>query len=136
MNNRGFTLLELLITIALLAVISLISFVSVNKVIEQSKVKDCENLVLSIKSATKEYVSDNRYKSNVDSDGNMKVTISGNDLISGNYLTSTIVDPFTKSNITPSSIMIDIGLNSDYSAKSVDVKNSSGNKINCNNNRW
>ena len=136
MNNRGFTLLELLITIALLAVISLISFVSVNKVIEQSKVKDCENLVLSIKSATKEYVSDNRYKSNFDSDGNMKVTISGNDLISGNYLTSTIVDPFTKSNITPSSIMIDIGLNSDYSAKSVDVKNSSGNKINCNNNRW
>ena len=60
MNNKGFTLVELIATIALLAVIAIISFVSINEVINQSKVNDCKNLLFSIKSAAKEYVSDNR----------------------------------------------------------------------------
>ena len=49
MNNKGFTLVELIATIALLSIIAIISFVSINGVIDQSRVNDCENVVRSIK---------------------------------------------------------------------------------------
>ena len=45
MNNKGFTLIELIATIALLAIIATISFVSINEVIKNSKIKNCENLL-------------------------------------------------------------------------------------------
>ena len=61
MNSRGFTLIELIVTIALLAIIAVISFVSINSIVNQSRVNDCETLVNNIKSAANSYVSDNRY---------------------------------------------------------------------------
>ena len=70
MNNKGFTLIELIATIALLAVISIISFVSVNGVINQNKVNNCESLMMNIKTAAKEYVSDNRYNITLNKDEN------------------------------------------------------------------
>ncbi|MBQ2872793.1 MAG: prepilin-type N-terminal cleavage/methylation domain-containing protein [Bacilli bacterium] len=121
MNNKGFTLIELVATIALLAVVSIISFVSINAVIEESKVSDCKNLVLSIKSATKEYVSDNRYNDIFNSVYD-KVSIDASHLINGKYLSSPIVNPFDNgSNIAPSDIKIEIQLNNDYSVKEVTI---------------
>ena len=61
MNNKGFTLVELIATIALLSIIAIISFVSISGILQKSKINDCNNLLVSIKSATKEYISDNRY---------------------------------------------------------------------------
>ena len=73
MNKKGFTLVELVATIALLGIIAIISFVSINGVINQSKVDNCKSLVGNIKSAAKEYVSDNRYKLNSYNDLNITV---------------------------------------------------------------
>lgn len=119
MNNKGFTLIELLATIALLAVIATISFVAISGVIEQGKVRDCETLVNNIKSATNEYVSDNRYKNIFSSKA---VTINASDLTSGNYLKGDIINPFNKAKITPSTIKINITLNDNYTVKSVEVE--------------
>ena len=131
MYNRGFTLVELVVTIALLSIILIISFVSINGVVKQSKVNDCENLVSNIKSAAKEYVSDNRY--NLSSNGDLNITAL--DLVSNNYLSSPIVNPFNNENIVASSINIRIELMDDYSARNVEVRNGS-NKIVCDNGIW
>lgn len=158
MNNKGFTLVELIATIALLAVIAIISFVSINGVLKESKVKDCENLLISIKNGAKEYVSDNRY--NVTGSGsseqmngktivlegtNKYIKITANDLINGKYLSSDvkdatgntmIADPFGGTDIVPSSVSIKVYLNSDYSADLVNVYNSGGTEVICSNNEW
>lgn len=115
MNRRGFTLIELIVTIALLAIIALISFVSINGVIKQNKINNCNILVNNIKNATSEYVSDNRYKNlNIDN-------FTAKKLIDGNYLSSPIVNPFTKEEISPDSILISIELNSDYTLKKATI---------------
>lgn len=127
MNNKGFTLIELVATIALLAVISVISFVSINAVITESKVKDCESLVNNIKSATKEYVSDNRYNS----------SFNKNDItIDKLNLSSDLINPFTKEKLSSSDVKIEVTLNTDYTVKTIDIKNSSGNIVDCSTEKW
>ena len=128
MNRKGFTLIELIVTIALLAVVSIISFVSITGIINDSKEKDCNNLVKSIKSATKDYISDNRYNDDFLSLFN-RITddtyyMSANILTDENYLSSPITNPFdTKSEIEPSSIAIEITLNKDYTVKNISISN-------------
>ena len=116
MKNKGFTLIELIATIALLGILALISFVSISKVIENSKDRECQTLVNSIKTATNEYVSDNRY-GNLDID-NFNASI----LTINNYLSTPITDPYDKNQtIEPVDIEIAIELNSDYTVKNVIV---------------
>lgn len=114
MNNKGFTLIELIATIALLGVLAVISFVSITGIIKKSKVTDCEALVSSIKSAAKEYASDNRY-------GTIDTTITAQNLIAWNYLSSPVVNPFTDEEMNASTITITIQLNADYSVKNVTI---------------
>ena len=115
MDNRGFTLVELIATISLLAIISIVSFVSINEVVKQRKINDCENIVSNIKSAAKEYASDKRY----DMFSNVNLHLTGDMLISNNYLTGPVINPFTNKEIAADSIIIDIELNDDYSVKKV-----------------
>lgn len=140
MNNKGFTLIELLATIALLAVIATISFVAISGVIEEGKKKDCETLVNNIKSATNEYVSDNRYNNDfvnkvVKDNGEKKLTIDASYLTGGDYLKGDIINPFNKVKITPSTIKINITLNDNYTVKQVKVLNNDV-EINCENGEW
>lgn len=136
MNNKGFTLIELLATIALLAVIATISFVAISGVIEQGKVRDCETLVNNIKSATSEYVSDNRYdKEFIRIVSDNVAIIDASYLTGGNYLKGDIINPFNKVKITPSTIKINITLNDNYTVKSVKVFNNDV-EINCENGKW
>ena len=120
MNRKGFTLIELIATIAILAVIALISFVSITKVLEKSRIDNCNILVENIKTSAEEYVSDNRYNSTfvnkVDKNGN-KVTITAADL----NLKGDIVNPISNKTIIKSDVAITIELNKDYTAKSVSV---------------
>lgn len=135
MNNKGFTLIELLATIALLAVIATISFVAISGVIEQGKVRDCETLVNNIKSATSEYVSDNRYNNIF---GSKVATIYASNLTNGNYLKGDIINPFTKKKLEEAEIKkikIDITLNDNYTVKKVKVFNNDV-EINCENGKW
>ena len=131
LNNKGFTLIELIATIALLAVIAIISFVSINGVVNQSKVNDCESLVMSIKSAAKEYVSDRRYSLSNRNDLN----INAETLINGKYLSGPIINPFDKGNIDARNINITITLKEDFSANTVTIFNGS-NEIKCENGVW
>lgn len=117
MNNKGFTLIELVATIALLGVIAVISFVSINTVIEKSKVSDCESLVSNIMSAVKDYASDNRYNLS----NNNTLNITGDLLVDEKYLVGPVINPFTNSEIIPSDIRIEVELNSDYTVKKITI---------------
>jgi len=116
-NNNGFTLIELLLTIALLAVISIISFVSINAIINKNKDNECNSLVNNIKIAVKEYVSDNRYNNNIDTN----ITIQK--LLDGNYLSSEVINPYTKEVMNDSNVEIIVELNGNMTVKEVKVNN-------------
>lgn len=118
MNNKGFTLIELIATIALLGIIAIISFVSISGVIKKSKVNDCENLVMNVKSAVKEYVSDNRYNFT----SNNTFIITGDVLINNKYLRGPIVNPFSNSEFNPGDIRMSVELNDDYTVKNITIE--------------
>ena len=117
MNKRGFTLIELVATIALLGIIAVISFVSINAVVNKNKENNCEILVSSIITATKDYVSDNRYNIDELTLDNFNASI----LVNNNYLDGQIKNPYTKEDITPDSIKILVELNEDLTYKTSSI---------------
>lgn len=62
MNNRGFTLIELILVIALLSLIAIISTPNIIKVIKKNKVDNYNGTIDSIEKAADLYVSNNRYE--------------------------------------------------------------------------
>ena len=101
MNKKGFTLIELIVTILLVAMISSIAFVSINKSIQKSKQKECLNIKTSIRSAADLYFSDNRY--------NPVESVTAQKLKEDGYLNikeSYITNPVNKQNIELSNISI------------------------------
>lgn len=134
MNRKGFTLIELIVTIALLAVVSIISFVSITGIINDSKEKNCNNLVKSIKSATKDYISDNRYTDELYMpDGSIKTVFNTSNI--SKYLNGDLVNPYDNKNIS-NYIKIEVEYNSDNTPKNVSVFYNNGeikSEIKCNN---
>jgi prepilin-type N-terminal cleavage/methylation domain-containing protein len=61
MNRKGFTLVEVLLTLAILALILVILVPNVFVLVEKNNVKSCENLIKNIESSAKIYVANNKY---------------------------------------------------------------------------
>lgn len=93
LKARGFTLIELIATIALLAIIVLISFVSVNAIINKNKERQYENLKSSIKIAAKQYASENKYSDEFSNKTTVVIPLSK--LVDNGYLSSPVIDPYT-----------------------------------------
>ena len=91
MNNKGFTLVELLAAVALLAIISLIITPTISSVIKNNKIEACKKLFTSTEQAAKNYVSDNRY-------GTI-TNMTASDLITKGYLTGGTINPLNKTDI-------------------------------------
>ena len=62
MNKKGFTLIETVMVIAILALLMLILVPNVISLINKNNIKSCQNLEASIKNATKVYVTNNKYQ--------------------------------------------------------------------------
>ena len=97
LNNKGFTLIEVLAVIVILSILMAIMVPSVGNIMKKNKADNYQNLEDSIISAAKIYVSDNRYKITVGSctTTNTKVDVlSVNDqtLSSGKLPISFLVD--------------------------------------------
>jgi len=120
LNKKGFTLVELLATVVLLGIISAIAMVSIDAILDDSQVRECDSILLSIKSATKEYISDNRFELNSKT-GNVDVT----ELINQGYLTAMLTDPFNNVEIKNPVIQVDYQLNDDYTYQSAVIKKGS-----------
>lgn len=92
MNNRGFTLIELIVTIALLALISTISVSVIGNIRGKHNVNAYYELLKNVESAAKLYVTDNRYNLNsvginIKCPNNNTFTISLQKLVDNGYLT-------------------------------------------------
>jgi len=116
MNKKGFTLIELIVTIALLAIIMVISFVSITGMINKNNENQCADLEVSLKNATKSYISDNRYNNDVNLT-NIKASV----LLNAGYLTKEIINPYTNEIIQPDSIEITILLSDNYTPQEITV---------------
>ena len=144
MNNKGFTLMELIATIVLLGVLASVSFVSITAVLENSKEKNCVSLSKNLISAGTEFASDNRYKTSnnkdayneyhassvmgsPDTNGMRIAKIPLSLLIKYKYLSEPIAYPYDKSqNIDVAHTEIHITLNPDYTIKEGKIIETSG----------
>ena len=123
MNKKGFTIVELLVTITLLAIISTIAAISITSFINKNKENNYEILKNTILEASKEYVADNRY-------GNIDSSITAQYLLDNHYITSSLTDPKTGKNIDLNSVVITItyqNKNYTYEIKQEDWKLEDGN---------
>ena len=83
MNNKGFTLIELIVTIILLAVILSIGAYSIISIVKDSKEKNYQTLIKSVKSAVESYVIECQYNG----DGGGVVDCSDNEVTLGELVT-------------------------------------------------
>lgn len=65
-NNKGFTLVEMLAVVVILGILATIMVPTVTTVIKKNKSDNYENLKKSVISAVKMYISDNRYDITLD----------------------------------------------------------------------
>ena len=110
MNNKGFTLLEIILVVAILGVITLIAVPSVSSILNRNKNDQYDNLKKSIISAAKMHVSDNRYDLGIvcnTTNEKLTLTITLEELVDAGDLTEPIVDPRDNSEI-PLDNVVDI----------------------------
>lgn len=115
-DNRGFTLIEVILAVLILAILMIIAFPNVTSIINKGKIDSCENLRESILSASKMYIKYNRY--NLDDDivcddetPNIKFDITLKALEEGNYIKGPFKNPITNEEYNPDDINIEITLN-------------------------
>ena len=117
MNNKGFTLVELLATLVILALVMSIGTFSIIAIVNNSKKKNYEFLITSIEDASENYYQECRFSNNSGiscmKDGNA-YTITLGDLVAHGYLKGnskendvfTIVNPNDNENISTCSIKV------------------------------
>ena len=77
-RKKGFTLIELLAVIVILGIILSISIISINKIRKKQEIENKENIINSILTGAKNYVTDN----NLDLPTSFKVEVLQDDYVS------------------------------------------------------
>lgn len=111
MNKNGFTLIETIMVIAILALLMLILVPNVISLINKNNIKSCQNLEASIKNAAKVYATNNKYQLRFNCNTSEKtstVTISIQNLIDSGDLklqNNELVNPKNNEAIQPNEIV-------------------------------
>lgn len=84
LNKKGFTLIEVIATVAILAILSVVAGVSVNKIIQNSKEEHYHNAESNMEMAGQSYVQQNRNA--LPKEIGQKTTIRLSQLIDKNYI--------------------------------------------------
>ena len=91
LDNKGFTLVEVIAVVVILSVLSLLIVPSISNLLNMSKDNSYEDLKSSIILSCEEYINDNRYNINIDSCDNNDICnvsdISVLFLVTNGYLT-------------------------------------------------
>ncbi len=115
-DNRGFTLIEVILAVLILAILVIIAFPNITSIINKGKIESCENLRESILSASKMYIKDNRYNldesvkcENESDKPSFYITLKK--LVEKNYIKGPFKNPITNEEYDPSNIKVKITLN-------------------------
>ena len=96
MNRKGFTLIEVIMVIAIITILSLILIPNVMVLINENKKRSCEKMIDNIESAAKMYVNQNKYELGFDCDNNKTKGIKLKTLVDAGYLGGELVNPINK----------------------------------------
>lgn len=99
MNKRGFTTIELLVTISLLAMLTLFTAQAVMKFMSSSETKQQKSLYSLIENKTEEYVNDNRSSFPELGEEGASFYIELNTLKNEGYISDDLVDPTTSNTL-------------------------------------
>ena len=110
-DNRGFTLIEVILAVLILAILMIIAFPNVTSIINKGKIDSCENLRESILSASKMYIKDNRYNLDDDIVCGTPFTITLKKLVEDDYIKGPFKNPITNEEYNSDDIDIEITLN-------------------------
>lgn len=125
MNKKGFTLIEVIMVIAIIAILSLILIPNVMILIDKNKKRTCEKMIDNIESAAKMYVNQNKYELGFDCSGTPK-GIKLKTLVDAGYLGGELVNPINKEKI---SLESEVSVTYNCKVKGFKYK---ANNINCN----
>lgn len=104
MNRKGFTLIEVIMVIAIIGLLSIILVPNVIDLIEENKIESCKEVRENIISATKIYVANNKYELGF-SCGTAK-EIKLDDLINSGDLKGPVINPITNIKVTSVSVKV------------------------------
>lgn len=104
MNRKGFTLIEVVLVIALIGILSLIIIPNIQDTVDNGKIKAYNSLITSVRSAADLFISDNRYTDiGIDCSNNREKSTAClplNTLIDGGYLSNgKVVNPINSEKI-------------------------------------
>lgn len=101
MNRKGFTLVEIIMVIVILAILVLILAPNVFVLLNKNNEQSCNSLINNIESAAKIYVTNNKYKLGFSCDSEKNITLQT--LIDSGDLTTDssgkIINPVTNNEI-------------------------------------
>lgn len=98
MNRKGFTLIEAIMVIAIIALLSIILVPNVMVFLNKNNKNSCEKVIDNIKSATKMYVNQNKYELGFTCNTSKEITLKT--LVDNGNITSPIINPVTKTEIS------------------------------------
>ena len=88
LNNKGFTLVEIIAVVAIITILSIILIPNVTKLINEQKGRSVESIKDTVLIAAKQYINDNKYNIVFNGDVIEKINDSnGNLVIAGNEIT-------------------------------------------------
>lgn len=97
MNKKGFTLIEVIMVIAIIGLLSIILVPNVIGLIEKNKKESCEEVKENIISATKIYVINNKYELGFNCDTAKKIKLA--DLLLSGDLNGPVINPITDTEV-------------------------------------
>ena len=124
LNKKGFTLVELIATIVVLALVVSISAYAITNIINSAKEKNYELLIKNIKDASETYYQECKYSNNTGITCNDTVTLQ--ELVNYGYLKGNGTEDKKMENVNPKMKIVNPKNNKDIGECSIAVKYENG----------
>lgn len=128
MKKNGFTLVELLGVVIILAMLGLIIVPTINKVLADNKNELYEVQIRNIKSGASNFVSENIFSENLNIPNNSSIGIKLGKLKELGYIDSDITNPITKNKFSDDMVILITNNDNGFSYTVCDER------VNCNTN--
>lgn len=131
LNKKGFTLVELIATIVVLALVVSISAYAITNIINSAKEKNYELLIKNIKDASETYYQECKYSNNSGIICNynetlQEYTVTLQDLVNYGYLKGNGTEDKKMENVNPKMKIVNPKNNENIGECSIAVKNENG----------